>query len=148
MVSTVATDSLVALCPTVVLEDAERARLLGIRGQQFFSESIAYWYGGGEPPSLETADDIEAELDRKKQAHLARLSEAEIPITPETEAPFNVNHAYGDVDRAINYVQQLVDAGADEIMCLIQMGMVPHEVCMETIRLWGEHVIPHFRAQS
>jgi hypothetical protein len=25
------------------------------------------------------------------------------------------------------------------------MGTVPHEVCMETIRQWGTHVIPHFR---
>jgi hypothetical protein len=30
-------------------------------------------------------------------------------------------------------------------MCLIQMGTVPHDVCMETIRHWGETVIPHFR---
>ena len=29
-------------------------------------------------------------------------------------------------------------------MCLIQMGTVPQEACMETIRQWGEKVIPHF----
>jgi hypothetical protein len=34
----------------------------------------------------------------------------------------------------------------DEVMCLIQMGTVPQEACMETIRQWGEKVIPHFRA--
>jgi hypothetical protein len=33
-------------------------------------------------------------------------------------------------------------------MCLIQMGTVPQEVCMETIRQWGEKVIPHFRSTS
>jgi hypothetical protein len=26
------------------------------------------------------------------------------------------------------------------------MGTVPQEACMETIRQWGEKVIPHFRA--
>lgn len=31
-------------------------------------------------------------------------------------------------------------------MCLIQMGTVPQDVCLETIRQWGEHVIPRFRA--
>ena len=33
-------------------------------------------------------------------------------------------------------------------MCLIQMGTVPQEACMETIRQWGENVIPHFRKQG
>jgi hypothetical protein len=33
-------------------------------------------------------------------------------------------------------------------MFLIQMGMVPQDVCMETIRLIGEHVIPYFRARE
>ena len=36
-------------------------------------------------------------------------------------------------------------SGADEIMTIMQMGTVPHEACMETIRIWGEKVIPHFR---
>jgi hypothetical protein len=31
------------------------------------------------------------------------------------------------------------------VMCMIQMGTIPQDVCMETIRLWGEKVIPHFR---
>ena len=39
----------------------------------------------------------------------------------------------------------LEKAGADEIMCMIQMGTVPQEACMETIREWGRNVIPHFR---
>ena len=38
----------------------------------------------------------------------------------------------------------LKEAGADEIMCIMQMGGVPHEVAMETIRQYGEYVIPHF----
>jgi hypothetical protein len=31
-------------------------------------------------------------------------------------------------------------------MFLVQMGTVPHDVCMETIRLLGEEVIPRFRS--
>ena len=49
---------------------------------------------------------------------------------------------------AIDYVERLEAAGADEIMCLIQMGTVPQEACLETIRHWGETVIPHFRAKE
>lgn len=148
MVSTVANDSLVALCPTIVLDDVESARRYGVRGQRFFAESIAYWYGGGEPPTLEFGDDPLGDLERRKEEHISRLHEAKIPVNPETGATFNVNHAYGDAQQAIDYVQQLVDAGADEIMCLIQMGLVPQDVCLETIRQWGESVLPHFRNQK
>jgi len=27
----------------------------------------------------------------------------------------------------------------------VQMGTVPQSACMETLRHWGEKVIPHFR---
>ena len=33
--------------------------------------------------------------------------------------------AYGTVDDCIGYVQRLFDAGADEILFLVQMGTVP-----------------------
>lgn len=35
---------------------------------------------------------------------------------------FNPNHAYGSADDAARYVARLVEAGADELMFLIQMG--------------------------
>ena len=31
-------------------------------------------------------------------------------------------------------------------MCLIQMGTLTQDEQLETIRIWGEQVIPHFRA--
>ena len=45
----------------------------------------------------------------------------------------------------MGYVQRLVDAGADEIMFLIQMGTVPQWAALETIRKLGSEVIPRFR---
>ena len=40
------------------------------------------------------------------------------------------------------------DAGADEVMFCFQMGTVPQEVCMESIRLIGEQVIPKFAQRA
>ena len=135
-----------ALCPTIVLDDPAEALRVGSRGQRFFAEAISHWYGGGPPPALDTGDDDNViEIQRSADRLVARLHEMEIPYSPNTTAVYNVEHAYGDADQAIGYVERLVDAGADEIMCLIQMGTVPHAACMETIRQWGEHVIPHFR---
>jgi hypothetical protein len=59
-----------------------------------------------------------------------------------------LDQAYGTPRQAIAHVERLRDAGADEIMCLIQMGTVSQEMCMETIHHWGETVIPHFRSAS
>ena len=67
-----------------------------------------------------------------------------VPSVVASRSPFNIDHAYGNKDDAIEYVSQLEEAGADEIMCIMQMGGVPHEVAMETIWQYGEYVIPHF----
>jgi len=56
--------------------------------------------------------------------------------------------AYGTPEDCIRYVTRLKEAGADEILFLFQMGGIPHEIIMETIRNVGEKVIPHFRAQE
>jgi hypothetical protein len=73
------------------------------------------------------------------------LRGAGIPADPTTLGVFNTDHAYGTPEEVIRHVEQLRQAGADEVICLIQMGTVPLEVCLQTIRMWGEHVIPHFR---
>jgi hypothetical protein len=148
-VATVVNDHLSALCPTIVLEDREVARQVGARGQRFFAEAISYW---GRPGASLPTDDTEhvdniAFMEGLKEKF---LEEAE--RSPELKsqlsvasATFNVNHAYGTAADAITYVEGLIAAGADEVMCMIQMGTVPQAVCLETIRLWGEKVIPYFR---
>ena len=148
-VSTRVNDHFSALCPTIVLDDADAALQVGARGQRFFAEAIAHWYGGGPPPEVgdEDADQV-AEIDKAKERMIAHLHEAKIPVRPNSGATFNlVEHAYGSWRDAIAFAERLEDAGADEIMCLIQMGTVPQAACLETIRQWGEHVIPHFRAK-
>jgi alkanesulfonate monooxygenase SsuD/methylene tetrahydromethanopterin reductase-like flavin-dependent oxidoreductase (luciferase family) len=148
-VSTVQNDHFAALCPTTVLEDGDEALRIGARGQRFFAEAIAHWYGGGPEPAEDTEnEDNVAAIKRDKELVVARLHEANIPVGPNTTATFNIDHAYGTPERAIAYVEQLQEAGADEIMCLIQMGTIPQDACMETIRLWGERVIPHFRPKA
>lgn len=149
-VSTEANNHLSALCPTVVLDDSERALRLGTRGQRFFAESIAHWYGNSPAPtgysdSEDTADHLAA-LAKDRDDLVARLHEANIPARPVDTGTYNADHAYGDAQTAIAYVEQLREIGVDEVMCLIQMGTVPQDACLETIRQWGETVIPHFRA--
>ncbi|HLU91134.1 MAG TPA: LLM class flavin-dependent oxidoreductase, partial [Pedomonas sp.] len=146
------TEHLAALCPATVLEDREKARRIGLRGQRFFAESLAYWYQGGPKPVVyeeATAEDSERWLKEGKEAVVAYLSEEKIPVGSEHTSNYEVQpDAYGSPEDCIRYVTRLQEAGADEILFLFQMGGIPHEIIMETIRNVGEKVIPHFRAQE
>lgn len=132
-----------------MLEDREKARRIGLRGQRFFVEAIAHWYQGGPKPTVDenlTADQQQAILAQEKAALATYLSEEKITIGDEHTSSYNVaNDAYGTPEDCIRYVSRLQEAGADEVMFLFQMGGVPHETIMETIRNIGEKFIPHFR---
>jgi len=154
LVATVVNDHLAALCPTIVLEDRERARQIGARGQRFFGESITHWARPGAPPPSETseAEDNVAHMQGMKTIMEERALRGELPQYMNDPslagATFNIDHAYGTAHDAIAYVEELQDAGVDEVMCMIQMGTVPQEVCLETMRAWGREVIPHFRRSA
>ena len=144
-------EHLAALCPAIVLDDEAKARAIGHRGQRFFTEAIRHWYtpgGGAPPPRPEIADMDDAEVLRAEgEQVVAYLNEQKITAGSETTGMFNPNHAYGAVKHAIAYCERLAEAGADEIMFLIQMGTVPQWAALETIRNLGRRVLPHFRGR-
>lgn len=144
------TEHLAALCAATVLDNREEARKVGLRGQRFFAESIAYWYQGGPKPTIDeglSGDEQAAILEQEKAQTVAYLSEEAIPVGDEHLANYNVpQDAYGTPEDCIRYVQRLIDAGADEILFMFQMGGIPHETIMQTITNIGDKVIPHFRA--
>src|SRR5262249_13639876 len=142
-------EHLSALCPAIVLDDGAKARAIGHRGQRFFTEAIRHWYNPGPeapPPRAEIADMDDAEVLRQEGEQLiAYLHEEKITAGTEVPGMFSPNHAHRTADDAIGYCERLVEAGADEIMFLIQMGTVPQWAALETIRRLGQEVIPRFR---
>ena len=52
-------------------------------------------------------------------------------------------YCIGDPDDCLRYMEQYVPTGVDEIMPLFQIGPIANEEVMETLRLFGKHVIPH-----
>jgi hypothetical protein len=42
-------------------------------------------------------------------------------------------------------VQRFVDAGVDELILVMQMGTVPQELILQSLRTFAEDVMPHFR---
>jgi alkanesulfonate monooxygenase SsuD/methylene tetrahydromethanopterin reductase-like flavin-dependent oxidoreductase (luciferase family) len=51
----------------------------------------------------------------------------------------------GDPVSARESVQRFVDAGVDELILVMQTGIQPHELIMESIRTMAEEVIPYFK---
>jgi alkanesulfonate monooxygenase SsuD/methylene tetrahydromethanopterin reductase-like flavin-dependent oxidoreductase (luciferase family) len=137
-------EHLAALCPTVVLDDRDRARRVGLRGQRFFVESLAHWYNAGPPPCTDDLDASAHEAALQKMT-TARLSAETITTGNQYVSSSVAEDAYGTPEDCTRYVERLFAAGADEILFLVQMGTIPHAVVMETIRNIGEKVIPHFK---
>jgi alkanesulfonate monooxygenase SsuD/methylene tetrahydromethanopterin reductase-like flavin-dependent oxidoreductase (luciferase family) len=137
-------EHLAALCPAVVLEDGDRARRVGLRGQRFFVESLGHWYNNGPPPCTDDLDASEHEAALEKMA-TARLSSETITTGHRYVSSSVAEDAYGTVDNCIRYVERLFEAGADEILFMLQMGTIPNDIVTTTIRNIGEKVIPHFR---
>jgi alkanesulfonate monooxygenase SsuD/methylene tetrahydromethanopterin reductase-like flavin-dependent oxidoreductase (luciferase family) len=154
IVGEVATNHLAGLAPACVLSDRDEARAVGVRGQRFFQDSIQHWYTGGPEPSAELDDDLAALLDHGEKV-LAFIQENAdgMPgqdlikggVSRTAAGGYDPNQCYGNVADAIEYVERMEAAGADEIMMCFQMGMVPHKVCMESIENVGKYVIPRFR---
>ncbi|MCU1458394.1 MAG: luciferase [Actinomycetia bacterium] len=156
-----AVDHLAGMSLAVVLHDRDLARNIGLRGQRFFTESIQHWYTDGPEPRIDIdGEDNEAALRERAEAVGNYIQEHghqmpgydlvrggathEQQVGSEAKGGFNPDQCYGNVDDAIDYVQQMVDAGVDELMFTFQMGTVPHEICMESIANLGRHVLPHF----
>ncbi len=54
----------------------------------------------------------------------------------------------GNPDDCIRYIEEYQALGVDEIMPLFQVGPVSHAEVMNSLRLFGKHVIPHFQEKA
>ncbi len=119
---------------TLVLDDDREACRYGFRGARFFGESLARYYLAGDRPvgKLDVPRDFigDAELDEA-------MANRNQPGTP-------VAAVVGDPAAAKETVAAFVDIGVDELILVMQMGTVPHELIMESLRTFAEKVMPHF----
>ena len=54
----------------------------------------------------------------------------------------------GNPDNCIKVLEGFEALGVDLMLCFMEMGRVPHEATMESIRLFGKYVIPHFNKRA
>jgi alkanesulfonate monooxygenase SsuD/methylene tetrahydromethanopterin reductase-like flavin-dependent oxidoreductase (luciferase family) len=53
--------------------------------------------------------------------------------------------AIGSPERVRKVVENYAKTGVDQLILLVQAGRISHESCMQTIRLFGEEIIPAFK---
>jgi alkanesulfonate monooxygenase SsuD/methylene tetrahydromethanopterin reductase-like flavin-dependent oxidoreductase (luciferase family) len=54
----------------------------------------------------------------------------------------------GDPDSCIRGVQLYEEAGVDQVILIMQTETIPHEKAMQSIELFGKHVIPASRKMA
>jgi alkanesulfonate monooxygenase SsuD/methylene tetrahydromethanopterin reductase-like flavin-dependent oxidoreductase (luciferase family) len=119
-----------ALC----LSDDRKACQYGMRGARFFAESLGIYYFGDRRPvgPLDINRDF---LDDQDLADAMAFRGAE-------DAP--AMNVIGDPVHCKEIVSRFAAAGVDELILVMQAGTVPHELVMESIRTFGEKVMPDF----
>ena len=81
--------------------------------------------------------------------HYQRSTSTDSPKREETSSLEQIQsgrYCIGDPDDCVRYLERYAAAGVDEVMPLFQVGGISHCDVMETLRLFGEYVVPHFEA--
>jgi alkanesulfonate monooxygenase SsuD/methylene tetrahydromethanopterin reductase-like flavin-dependent oxidoreductase (luciferase family) len=71
----------------------------------------------------------------------------QMPPTPE-QLLSGGGYCVGDPDACIRVIEEFEEMGVDEIMPIFQAGHATHQEVMNSIRLFGKYVIPHFREKE
>lgn len=119
---------------TLVLGDDRKACSHGFRGARFFLESLQRYYVPNDRPTGELAVSRGSLEGRDLEEAMALRNTEGAPMAS----------IVGDPVSARESVQRFVDIGVDELILVMQMGTVPHEIVMESLRTFGEQVMPHF----
>ena len=126
-------DNIAALCMVHVADTDEEAYESAAREGEWFvgkaEELYAPWAGRNVPQSYQFAVNAvqEERVDKTADDHIASGA-----------------FAMGSPETVIKTIEKYREAGVDQILCFMQMGNLPHSKIMNSIRLFGKYVIPHF----
>ena len=118
--------------PSLCLPDDKKACRYGERGGRFFNQSLSFYYLAGKR-NIGPVPDVGDFLadDTLQQTMNLRGSDQALGLP-----------VYGDPIHCRETVARYAAAGVDELILIMQLGTVPHELIMESIRTFGEQVMP------
>ena len=65
-------------------------------------------------------------------------------IAERNTAGSNLTSVIGDPVAAVETVRRFEAAGVDELIMVMELGTVPHDTVLESLRTFAEKVMPHF----
>ncbi|MES2938184.1 MAG: LLM class flavin-dependent oxidoreductase [Pseudomonadota bacterium] len=118
---------------TLVLKDDHSACRHGLRASSFFVQAMAH-YSGSERPigRIPISRDFPSDEAVRQFKSIRNTSEQQL------------SSIIGDPMAARESVQRFADAGVDELILVMQTGTTSHALTMESIRTFGEEVMPFF----
>ncbi|MGO9837129.1 MAG: LLM class flavin-dependent oxidoreductase [Polyangiaceae bacterium] len=115
-------------------DDDREACAWGMRGAKFFAQALATYY----TPARRPIGPIPIDRSFLKDDELDDVMEAR----GAPDAP--VMNVVGDPSHCREIVTRFKDAGIDELVLVMQAGTIPHDRVMNSVRTFGEKVMPHF----
>jgi alkanesulfonate monooxygenase SsuD/methylene tetrahydromethanopterin reductase-like flavin-dependent oxidoreductase (luciferase family) len=117
----------------LVLKDDAAACRHGLRGAMYFVQAMMHYYGPERP-----VGPVPVSRDFLPETHVDGFRRT------RNTANSQLSSVIGDPRCAREAVSRFVDVGVDELILVMQTGTTPHELMMESIRTFGEEVMPHF----
>ena len=117
------------------MDDEDKAIKYGLRGAEYFSRSMWNYYSSGErhvgPVKAPKSFPSERAIEGYKKNRNA----------PGTQ----LSTIIGSPESAVETIKRFEKIGVDEIIFVMQMGTVPHELIMESMETISKKVFPHFK---
>ncbi|HET6546722.1 MAG TPA: LLM class flavin-dependent oxidoreductase [Rhodanobacteraceae bacterium] len=118
----------------LVLEDDREACEHGFRGARYHQEGLATYFFS--PQRIVGSPDLS----------VAPLTASELSTAMATrESGGPLNTVIGDPTMARRSVERFRACGVDELILVMQMGTIPQEMVLRSLRTFAEKVMPHFR---
>jgi alkanesulfonate monooxygenase SsuD/methylene tetrahydromethanopterin reductase-like flavin-dependent oxidoreductase (luciferase family) len=101
-----------------------------------------YWEGVSE-------QDVPPDYVHHFRAGQRRASMTRSDVTPEKLRDTGSGYCIGDPDACIRVAERYEALGVEELMLAIQVSpSTPHQDVMNTLRLFGKYIIPHFQEKE
>ena len=125
-------------------EDGARARQRGtVAAEEQIREnstSFSRFWGGISEDSI----------PKEYQHHYRRYQRSATQSSEVTAESLLATGGYcmGDPDFCIEFIERYEAIGVDEYVATLQVGSVTHQEVMNSLRLFGKYVIPHFKEKG
>jgi alkanesulfonate monooxygenase SsuD/methylene tetrahydromethanopterin reductase-like flavin-dependent oxidoreductase (luciferase family) len=125
-------------------EDGRKAREIGGPAGAYYFDAVRKIY------DYNWQGKSEEEIPPSYRYHAIQRTTREKTFDSADYTPLIENGSFcvGDPDNCIMAIEMYEAAGVDQVMLLFQAGRTPHEGIMNSIRLYGKYVIPHFKEKE